>query len=131
MYDAPKIITGLAVFIAIITTPLWYNQWTGKAQIVPKPKIVTDKKQCVRPVAYMREYHMTMLDEWRTNVIRNADRRPVTVANEQYQMSLSNTCITCHSNKSDFCDQCHNYLGVTPSCWDCHTFPKEKKDAIH
>jgi hypothetical protein len=31
----------------------------------------------------------------------------------------------CHSNKSKFCDQCHNYVDVDPFCWDCHIEPKE------
>ena len=42
--------------------------------------------------------------------------------------SLSNTCMACHSNKTQFCDQCHNYLAVTPTCWGCH-LDKEKKVA--
>ena len=28
-------------------------------------------------------------------------------------MSLSNTCLDCHSNKAEFCDRCHNYASVT------------------
>jgi hypothetical protein len=37
------------------------------------------------------------------------------------------TCLECHSNKTKFCDQCHNYLDVQPYCWDCHLVPKESK----
>jgi hypothetical protein len=33
----------------------------------------------------------------------------------------------CHSNKTKFCDQCHNYMGVAPYCWDCHIAPKENQ----
>jgi hypothetical protein len=33
----------------------------------------------------------------------------------------------CHSDKTKFCDQCHNYLSVNPYCWDCHIAPEEKK----
>jgi hypothetical protein len=43
-------------------------------------------------------------------------------------MSLSNTCLDCHSNKAEFCDRCHNYASVSPYCWDCHIDnPKENK----
>jgi len=31
----------------------------------------------------------------------------------------------CHNNKTKFCDQCHNYAGVSPYCWECHIEPKE------
>ena len=41
-------------------------------------------------------------------------------------MSLSGTCMSCHPNKKEFCDACHDYLAVSPYCWDCHVEPKEK-----
>jgi len=40
-------------------------------------------------------------------------------------MSLQNTCMECHSNKSKFCDQCHTYAAVNPFCWECHIQPEE------
>jgi len=46
---------------------------------------------------------------------------------KEYQKSISKTCIKCHPNKADFCDQCHNYTAVKPYCWECHIEPKEKK----
>jgi len=30
-------------------------------------------------------------------------------------MSLSQTCLGCHSNKEKFCDACHNYSGSSPT----------------
>jgi hypothetical protein len=45
------------------------------------------------------------------------DRRVVT-------MSLTGTCIkACHADKTVFCDRCHAYAGVTPTCWNCHVVP--------
>jgi hypothetical protein len=29
-----------------------------------------------------------------------------------FNMSLSNTCLDCHSNKEKFCDRCHDYASV-------------------
>ena len=47
---------------------------------------------------------------------------------KNYNMSLQNECMKCHSNKTQFCDQCHNYTGqVEPFCWNCHIAPKETK----
>jgi hypothetical protein len=40
-------------------------------------------------------------------------------------MSLTRTCLDCHSNKAEFCDRCHTYMAVDPYCWDCHVEPKE------
>ena len=47
---------------------------------------------------------------------------------EKVLASLSNNCMECHSNKSQFCDQCHNYVAVVPNCWGCH-LPKEQQVA--
>ena len=44
-----------------------------------------------------------------------------------FVMSLSNTCLDCHSNKADFCDKCHNYASVRPYCWDCPSEPPKEK----
>ena len=30
-----------------------------------------------------------------------------------------------YTSTNDFCDRCHNYLAVSPYCWDCHVDPKE------
>ncbi len=125
MYDAGKIILGVIIFLCLITFPFWYNLASGKAAQVPEPEIVSDAEQCVESTDYMRTKHMNLLDEWRDEVVRNKNRIYVSSNGKQYTMSLSNTCMECHSNKTQFCDRCHDYLGVTPYCWDCHIEPRE------
>ncbi len=127
MYDAGKIITGLIIFLCLITFPSWYNVVGGKAAYTPEPKIVTEEKQCVEPTQYMRTSHMQLLDDWRNAVVREGNRVYVATDGKKYNMSLSNTCLNCHSNKAEFCDQCHNYVEVTPTCWNCHVIPEENK----
>jgi hypothetical protein len=121
MSDRKLIIAGIAIFFALFTFPLWFN--LGKA--APAPELVlTEKaktaKDCVMPTDYMRANHMQVLDLWRHQVVRNGQRIFVNAAGEEFSMSLSNSCLDCHSNKADFCDKCHNYASVTPYCWDCH-----------
>ena len=48
------------------------------------------------------------------------DRMFVNPEGKKFLASLSNTCMECHSNKTQFCDQCHNYVAVAPNCWGCH-----------
>ncbi|MGD9971584.1 MAG: sulfate reduction electron transfer complex DsrMKJOP subunit DsrJ [Desulfatirhabdiaceae bacterium] len=129
MNDRKYILTGLAIFIVIVTFPFWYN--LGKAAPAPEIKL-TEKakaaKTCVMPTSYMRAEHMQLLDLWRHNVVRNAERVFVNAEGKEFDMSLSNTCLDCHSNKADFCDKCHDYSSVRPYCWDCHIEnPKEAK----
>ena len=128
MYDAGKIIGGLIIFLALITSPIWYNMASGKADFVPQLKYVTSEKQCVMPTEYMKTRHMDLLNTWRTEVVRNGNRIFTSPDGREYNMSLTNTCMDCHSNKADFCDQCHNYSAVgQPNCWDCHNVPGEVK----
>jgi hypothetical protein len=59
---------------------------------------------------------------------RKVDGRMLTLTDgRQFNMSLSNTCLGCHeAGKKEFCDKCHGYLAVQPSCWDCHFDPTEQ-----
>jgi hypothetical protein len=131
MYNGDKIIPGLIAFLVIMTFPVWYNM--GKAAPTPQIKIDTPviqqmgDKKCVLPKADMRTEHMQMLNDWRTWVVRDNQRLYTAVDGKTYNMSLQNECMRCHSNKADFCDQCHNYTAVVPYCWTCHIEPKAKE----
>ncbi|MCE5241958.1 MAG: sulfate reduction electron transfer complex DsrMKJOP subunit DsrJ [Syntrophobacteraceae bacterium] len=135
IYNGNRIIPGLIIFLALVTFPLWYNM--GKAAPPPQPKIDTiaiqrmAQKQCIMPKEEMRTGHMQLLNDWRTSVVRDGQRVYVAADGKKYEMSLQNECMKCHSNKSQFCDQCHTYAGLstgsTPYCWTCHVAPKENK----
>jgi hypothetical protein len=128
MYDRNKIITGLFIGMALLLFPFYYN--AGKAAKAPEPELspkAKEAKVCVEPKPYMKPQHMKMLDGWRHESVRSADRLYVSSSGKIYEKSLQNTCMECHSNKSKFCDQCHNYMGVAPYCWDCHIAPKENE----
>ncbi len=127
MFHAGLIATGLIIFVAIVISPFLFN--FGKA--APPPEVVLTEKAraaetCVREKDYMTRQHMQLLDVWRDAVVRDGSRVYVNSQGKRYDMSLSNTCLDCHSNKAEFCDRCHNYASVTPYCWDCHIDnPKE------
>jgi len=120
---------GIAIFIVLAALPFWYNR--GKA--APAPEVVLTEqakaaKECVMSKDYMQAEHMQLLDLWRHSVVRNAERVFVNPSGKEYSMSLSNTCLDCHSNKKEFCDRCHDYASVRPYCWDCHIEnPKESE----
>jgi hypothetical protein len=121
MKDKNKILAGLAVFIAIVTLPFWFNM--GKAAPAPEVELTAkakEAKKCVMDTEYMTAEHMQLLDVWRHEVVRNGVRMFTNAEGKQFNMSLSNTCLDCHSNKEQFCDRCHDYASVKPYCWDCH-----------
>lgn len=129
LYDGTKIIIGLLLFLAIITYPVWYNAATGKAEYRPEIVVATENEpgrdDCVREASFMRTDHMNLLNQWRDEVVREGGRYIAAADDREYEMSLSNTCMDCHSNKADFCDQCHNFMAVDPYCWNCHVEPSQ------
>jgi len=128
MYDGWKIIIGLIIGIGLLIFPLFYNGL--KAAKAPEPELTAkakEAKECIEPKSFMRTQHMKILDRWRNEAIRDANRLYESTTGMSFDKSLQNTCMDCHSNKSKFCDQCHNYMGIVPYCWDCHIEPKENK----
>ena len=97
MNDKKWIVLGLIIFVGLFSFPLWYNMLIKVGKAAPAPEVVLTEKakaagKCVMSTEYMISEHM----------------------------SLSNTCLDCHSNKTEFCDRCHDYASVRPYCWDCH-----------
>ena len=131
MYNGSKIIVGLIVFAGIVTFPFIYN--LGKVNAKPEPKIDTPviqqlkEKNCIESKEFMKANHMQLLNKWRDMVVRNGKRVYVNSKGEKYEISLQNTCLKCHSNKKEFCDECHNYMSVKTHCWDCHLVPEGHK----
>ena len=121
------IVTGVVIFLLIVLFPFWYMR--GKAAPAPEVELTPKAKaaqKCVRSTEYMQAEHMQLLDIWRDAVVREGKRIYVNPAGQEFNMSLSNTCLDCHSNKAEFCDRCHNYASVRPYCWSCHIEnPKE------
>jgi hypothetical protein len=124
MYDGGKIIAGLIIFVVLATFPIWYTATFGEVAAKPDPKIITPEKNCVAETEYIKAHHMDLLNEWRNLVVREGKRSYTSHSGRLFEMSLSNTCMDCHSNKTEFCDECHNYMGVDPYCWECHIEPE-------
>ncbi len=126
MNDKTWIIIGLIFFVGIFTSPFWSN--AGKS--IPAPKIELTEKakaagECILPKIEMKTKHMKILDDWREQVVRTGERIYKAPNGKEYNMSLSNSCLDCHSNKAQFCDRCHDYASVKPYCWTCHVDPNK------
>ncbi|MDQ7785629.1 MAG: sulfate reduction electron transfer complex DsrMKJOP subunit DsrJ [Desulfomonilaceae bacterium] len=128
MYDKGKIIIGVIIFLALLLSPFLYQ--LGKPVTAPTLVLGTKEKQCVESLAFMKSSHMVLLDTWRDEVVREGKSLYVNSAGKPYNMSLQNTCMKCHTTKTQFCDRCHDYLDVAPNCWDCHIAPKEKEQQV-
>ena len=127
MNDMTKIIIGLIIFIIIITLPITYNLAT-QSNLSGAPELVIPHEagnKCIESKEYMRPYHMDLLNDWRDKVVRQGERFTTGPDGFKVEMSLTKTCLDCHSNKEDFCNKCHDYMAVDPYCWDCHLVPED------
>jgi hypothetical protein len=129
LYDGRKIIAGIVIFLIVVSIPFW----TGRGKTVAPPDLKLDtpaierlqNKLCVEPAPTMRANHMKLLNAWRDSVVREGNRIYTAADGRTHTMSLTGTCLECHSNKGQFCDRCHNYAGASPACWNCHIIPEE------
>jgi len=123
MQGAPIVFTGLGVVILAGVSPFLLSLASGGGGEAPDLSAVlaeaAKKGHCVESQQFMKDAHMDLLDDWRDRVVREGERsyerdgKPVL-------MSLTRTCLDCHGSRERFCTECHDYLGVEPSCWDCH-----------
>lgn len=135
MYDAGKIVTGLALFVLAATFPFWSN--VGRTAAPPAPDLNTPGIQaqkateCVESTAYMRASHMELLNLWRDQAVRVGNPTYVATSGKQYQISLQNTCLQCHTAAKEtgpdpqFCATCHTNAAVKIDCFSCHVAGKE------
>ncbi len=126
MYNARIIIIGLVIVVGLLTLPLWINL-TRQADLpevsLDTPQIqALEVKKCIESTEYMRAHHMRLLAAWRDSVVREDDRIYIARDGSEYIKCMQQTCLHCHSNKTEFCDACHNYVGAELNCWDCHTY---------
>ncbi len=132
MYNKGIIIAGLVIFVALVTSPIWYNGLS--AGPLPKYELPPGgEKNCVLPAEEMKAKHMSLLNEWRDDVLRNGNRVEIIIDGKPYRKGLQLACMKCHTNKAKFCDSCHEYASVKPYCWDCHITPEEaaaKKETL-
>lgn len=131
LYDRRTIIGGIVIFLVLMTLPFWLGAW--KNAKVPEPSLDTPEirklvdKRCVEDRDFMRANHMKLIVSWRDNAVREGKRSYTAKNGKMFEASLTGTCLKCHSNKKEFCDRCHDYVGAKPKCWDCHIVPGEVK----
>lgn len=124
MYKPLRIVVFIVVVLAVVLVPLLAN--IGRVAADPVIALDTpeiermDTKECIEPTNYMKAEHMHLLDMWRNEVIRGTDTSYVSSTGVIYDMSLEDTCFSCHSNRAEFCLSCHDYVGVETDCWSCH-----------
>lgn len=134
IYDKPYVITGLVVFLIVITFPMWSSILSSKPSF-ENPNEPAAGETCIESKQHMRANHMQMLDAWRDEVVRKGERIYKATDGREWNKSLTLTCMNCHAKAEEvdgkmkstsaatYCIDCHDYVGVTTYCWDCHVDP--------
>jgi len=132
MRDRLLIFSGLFLFVALGTFPIWRGIAVQSSTNEPEVKQSVGQKSCVAPRSYMRVAHMDLLLGWRDGKVREQRRKYTAYDGKIYDVSLTRTCLMqCHGSKEKFCDRCHAYAGVSaPDCWKCHTSPPADATAM-
>ncbi len=120
MRSRTLILGGLALCLGAFTWPAW-RTLASAPPVPPDLARPAQATRCVAPTDYMRASHMVLLGQWREAVVRNGVRTYTAADGRTFRMSLTGTCLRqCHTDKRKFCDRCHDYADVRPTCWDCH-----------
>jgi len=75
--------------------------------------------ECVEDTEYMRFRHMELLLEMREKAVREGIRGEHTLSD----------CRDCHTNRSRFCNQCHNIVNLNLDCFGCHNYPETPQES--
>ena len=117
LYDRGKIIAGIVIFLILITFPFWYGK--GKAVAPPELELDTPAIEQLAGKALRGgcRLHAGQPHEASDRLARRASSGKASALytatdGRVFEMSLTGTCLKCHSNKDQFCDRCHDYVGV-------------------
>jgi hypothetical protein len=118
--------TIVAIAIIAMVIPLGYSladRFLRDVSAVPAPFLerpAAKYEKCVRDTEYMRFHHMELLRQIREEVIREGRRG---------QIGL-NTCRECHTNRSTFCNRCHEAVSLNVDCFGCHYYPESPSELV-
>ena len=123
MRDKTRIAMGLGAFLVFAAFPVWAG--LGAADSAqPELEPAVDPSGCVEDTLGMVARHPGLLNEWRTAVVWGGERFYTSDSGREWEMSLTGTCMECHTSNEAFCQRCHDYADVAPTCWKCHVAPE-------
>ena len=112
---------SLIVLLAVLMMPAM--QAFGESSYVTENSKAASLDSCVAPTDLIRRNHMDYLKHGRDDTVIDGKRG--------IKYSLSE-CVDCHASKNahgesvsvidegQFCQECHNYVAVSPACFQCH-----------
>ncbi len=108
------------ILVLIMAAPLGYYVVRAAVALAGDPagefleSPVTEDHKCVwnMTAGEVRLHHWEQLNRIREDVVRHGKR----------DVEGLNGCRRCHQSRENFCDRCHNRVGLTPDCFHCHNY---------
>ena len=119
MSDRLKVVIGLALFVILVTFPIW-NAFGVSRPVPPDLAKAAGGSRCIESTGWMAANHAQLLDKWRDAVVRQGKRTYTASDGSRHDMYLTKTCLRCHDGREKFCEKCHSYADVQLTCWNCH-----------
>jgi len=127
----PWILSSVAIFAIVALGPFVINTATGhllKGVDGPNPTPAMSGDECLRPADEMRAHHMNYLHSVMDSM-RHMWASGIDMGEASIETDFSfDKCQECHPTRGDFCDRCHDFVGVVPKCWECHDYPQTAAD---
>lgn len=142
-----KAITAVVVFLLIALFPFIYNnalKGHSKKPLAHLEKAKSGDGKCIvgsfeadmsdpNDVADIRAKHGDLLSHAGVIPGKKASVRDQYVREMKREEKGLGGCIECHQNRTKFCDQCHDYVGVYSvneytGCFACHYYPKNESE---
>lgn len=114
-----------AVAAAFALVALLATGGLARGDATPASAPAAGKAACVEDTAFMRRNHMDLLQHQGQRTVKDGVRTT--------RHSLAN-CVDCHADretgsvlgrnsagKAGFCAECHAYVAVTTTCFECHS----------
>jgi hypothetical protein len=120
MQDGGRIVGGVILSLLFGAGPAWISSVRAAG---PRPQLSApvSESRCISPAYRMRLEHPALLAEWRQQAVRGGERFHQTEDGRMVRISLNGTCLGCHGSAAGFCERCHQDVGVSITCWGCHS----------
>jgi hypothetical protein len=123
MTDGGRMVGSVVIMLLLGAGPAWVAsvRAAGRTELPHPLPGEHCSEACIEPAGSMRKRHPELLASWRAAAVRMGERLHRTPDGRQFPISLSGTCLGCHGSAAAFCDRCHMEVGVTLTCWQCHS----------
>lgn len=121
-------VATVIILLPIAFSVVWAVASPGDEGAQPFLVMPEREEACIEDTAYMRFQHMDLLLDLRDEVVREGSHMQVVVDGQVRQVTLDG-CWDCHTDRTQFCNRCHDSVNLNLNCFKCHHDPSSELSA--